>query len=333
LEQKLNRGNFGAASWSRKRYDLVNIFATIKDTAILQNIETLFTRAEIDGTCLKELSESVGLLEKMAVLARSRHPASLEFTPCAEMALRVELAAYLDFSAQFEAVKKRGDLKEKIQWLQKYIRLSPKKTSLYTDLALLYLNLNDLEMAWQVLSQAWQIAPNSFYVLSGMAYYFLKGKNFVMAEKTCYLLLEMAPHDVTALACMTEAMLRQERWDAALKIGVPLVELASIQGGGLLGQMGPYLVKKMAGYLLEKKDFAGAAHLWEAWSQCQPDEINPLLELANALFLTGDQIRARQVLAQAQAMAPQNEAVLALLNQVGPVPRPRSSVLRRSKRH
>ena len=160
-----------------------------------------------------------------------------------------------------------------------------------------------------------------------MAFYFLRTKNFAMAEKTCHLLLEIGPHDLTVLGFMTEAMIGMDRWDEALEIGLPLIEVSS-QVGELPDQMEFYLVKKMADHLLEHKDCASAVHLWEVGVNCKPWDVNALLELSQALLLVGDKSGARQRLAQASALAPRHQGVQALLRQIGSGA-PRSAAPRR----
>jgi tetratricopeptide (TPR) repeat protein len=331
MERKMFRGNFGATSWPRKRFEVVNRLATINDTTILQNLESFFNRFETDRTGLMEISESTSILAKMATLARRRHPTPLEFAPPATVTFRAEISAFLDMGVQFSAVVERGDRKEIRQWILKKLQVVPQRPTLYIDLAICYLDLQDPVKAWQVLSQAWQLAPNSYSVLFGMVFYLLWVNNFAQAEKTCHLLLEMAPHDLTVLGFMTEAMLGQGRYEDALKVGVPVVEL-SAQLGELPDRMSVFLVKKMADYLLEKKDYAGAVRLWQAGVMCQPGEVDPLLELAKVLLLAGEQSLAHQALTQAQQLAPQNEAVLAMLKQVNDVSHLSSPALRRSKR-
>ena len=83
--------------------------------------------------------------------------------------------------------------------------------------------------------------------------------------------------------------------------------------GELPDQMGIFLVKKMADYLLERKDYAGAVRLWEAGIKCQPGDIDVLLELSKSLLLAGDKVGARQRLAQVQMLAPKNKIMLDLL--------------------
>jgi tetratricopeptide (TPR) repeat protein len=304
--------------------------ATYEDDTILQNLEALFTQASFDShTQMKDL------LGKMAALARNRRPTPLEFTPPKDVTFRAEITTQMDLEAQSKQIYKRGDLEEIKQFVQKKIQLFPQKSILYTDLAICYFKLADPSNAWQALTQAWQRAPNSYFVLFMMVYYFLWVNNFDMAENTCRLVLEMAPHDLTVLGFMTEALIGQGRYEEALKVGVPVVEL-SAQLGELPERMGVVLVKKMADYLLEKKDYAGAVRLWEAGVKCQPGDVNTLLELSRCLILADDKIGARRQLIQAQKLAPQNEIVHALLKQVGANARPtsRKAVVRiQKKRH
>jgi len=103
-------------------------------------------------------------------------------------------------------------------------------------------------------------------------------------------------------------------------VGTPVVEL-SAQVGELPARMGVFLVKKMADYLLEKKDYSGAVRLWEAGVKCKSGDVNAILELSQALLRNGNKAAARQRLAEVQQMEPQNETVLALLRQIGiPIP-------------
>jgi hypothetical protein len=130
---------------------------------------------------------------------------------------------------------------------------------------------------------------------------------------------------------LTEALIGLGRHDEALKVGVPVVEL-SAQIGELPDRMGVYLVKIMADTLLEKKDYSGAVHLWEAGVLSQPGDVNALVELTQTLLLAGEKNKAQQRLAQARQLAPQNEAVLTLLKQVGGIPHTLFSVVSRQKR-
>ena len=330
LDQKLIRGR-GAmdAAWPRKRFEIVNNFATIQDTNILQKIEALFNQSEIVQNCLMELPEAAGLLEKMAAVAHMQHPDPLDITPLSDVTFRAEITTFLDIESQFSAVKERGDFEEIKNWTAKKIQIFPQRTTLYIDLAICSLNLKDPSSAWQALTQAWELAPNSYSVLFGMVYHFLKVKNFEMAEKTCHLLLEMAPHNLTVLGFMTEALLGQKRYEEAIKVGMPVVEL-SAQVGELPEQMGTFLIKKMADHLLEKKDYFSAVRLWEAGVKCQPGKVSALLELTQALLLAGDKVEAHLRLIEARELDPQNEAVLTLLKISTPTSSPFLATSKRS---
>lgn len=317
IEMKLRRrrGDTGV-SWSQKRFDAINQLATFKDTVIIQNLEKIFSLYDSQKTIQLKLLESATLPEKMAFFAGLRRQIPLVAVPVQNMNFRTEITSLIEIEAQFRALEESDNQEDLKEWILKKIQIFPQRLTLYIDLAICYLNLNDPSNAWQVLGHAWQIAPNSYASLIGMTFYFLRTNNFVIAEKTCRLLLEIAPHDLTVLGFMTEALIGQERWDEALKVGIPVVELAGTLGGELPGGMGVFLVKKMADHLLEKKDYANAVLLWEAGIKCEPNNVNNLLELAQALLHRGDQTNARQRLAQAQALSPQDERVKALLKQV-----------------
>lgn len=332
LDQKLRRGR-GAmnAAWPLKRFELVDRLSTISDTQILHNIEELFIRSELAQVSLNKLPESMGLLEKMSALARLRRPNPCEFPLPSEVNFQEKVTTFLEIETQFRAVKAREDHAEIKHWILRKLEMYPQRIMLYIDLAICYLNLKESLNAWQVLTQAWQISPNSYSTLFGMSYYFLRIKNFEMAEKTCHLLLEIAPHDLTVLGFMTEALLGQERFEEAVKVGVPVIELSS-QVGELPERMGVFLVKKLADYLLKKKDYAGVVHLWEAGIQCQPGDINGLLELSQALLLTGDKAAARKRLAEASELDPQNTSVLTLIKKVDKIVGLMTPASRASKR-
>jgi Tfp pilus assembly protein PilF len=309
IDLKLRRGR-GAmdAAWPRKRFDGVNVLASCEDTSILQNLEVLFEQAGL---------HSEGLVGTMAALARARRPAPLEMTvPCAAQNFRAEFMDWMEVKDQGQLAQGLKDPKQVCQMLLTLIQLQPQYVHLYMDLASTYLNLNDPSLAWQALTRAWQLAPNTYDVLAGMSTYFLWTKDFSMVEKTSHLLLEIAPHNLRALSNLTEALIGQGRCEEALNVGLPVLEL-SARVGELPEGMGFYLVKQMGDYLLGNKDYTGAAYLWQAGAQSMPGEVLALLELTRCLLLAGDKDQARQALAQAQEHAPQHEAVLDLIRQVG----------------
>lgn len=317
LKIRRGRGDVGIP-WQRKRFEIVNQFSNYVDTSICNNLEHLFAQTDI---VLNVLMDACAL-EKMATLARLRIPTPYEYAIPTEVIFRTEIKQFMDFESRFLIVQERGDRAELKEWIIKKIKIFPQRAILFVDLAVCCLYLNDPSSAWQGLTQAWQFAPNSFAVLFGMVYYFLKVKNFELAESTCRLLLEMAPHNLTILGFLTEAMLGQGRNDEALQVGLPVIEL-SAQLGELPEQMSGFLVKKMADYLLKKKDFAGAVRLWQAGVKCQRGDVNALLELARCQFLFGDKAGARQQFALAKSLVAaeglglQNEAVHSLFAQVG----------------
>jgi tetratricopeptide (TPR) repeat protein len=314
IDLKLRRGNSGAVAWARKRFEMVNELATNEDTCILKNLDMLFQQVGFDSRGLL----ATPLLEKMAILAYARRPEPLEISPVREVrSFRTEFSEMDDLRAQTRSAINRKEFEEVKRLMSLLLQKMPQNIILYeVDLAGVLLNQGDTVAAWQALSHAWQLSPNNYIVLGAMAFYFLRIDNFSMAENTCRLLLELAPHDLVALGMLTYSLIGQRRFEEGLKIGLPVVELAG-QFGELPERMGAFLVKKMADYLLEKKDYAGAIRLWEAGMKCQPGDVSVLLELSQTLLLAGDKARARQYLSQAQALSPQNDGVRALLKQTG----------------
>ncbi len=307
IDQKLGRGNSGAVAWPRKRFDLVNKMSEYEDTNILQNLVAIFEKAGIDTLDLN----AVDFVGKMAGIALTRISTPLNMVPPREArSFRPEFTGIEQLKAQMRS----SDKQQVCQLLLRMSQMLPHFINPYIDLSVNYLILNDPGASWQVLTRAWQLAPNTYATLLGMTYYFIKTNNYEMAEKSSHLILNIAPHNLICLGFLTEALLGLGRYSEAIKVGVPVVEL-SAQVGELPDWQGVLLVKKMADYLLENNDNAGAVHLWEAGVLCQPGEVYPVLELARTLLITGDKATARQRLAQAQKMDPKNREVLELLKQ------------------
>ena len=331
---KLNRGNSGAVAWQHKRFDDVNLRATYDDHCITQNLDVIFQKAGIDFRESIYLSSKVGQLEKMAALASARYSVPLlEVTYlCDARSFRSEITDWMALKGPMELAKTQGNLNQVCQLLLQMIQIQPNNVHLYVDLAINYANITNMGAAWQALSHAWQLSPNNnIAVLSGMAFYFLKIDNFQMAENTCRLLLDLAPHNITVMGLLTHSLIGQGRFGDALHVGIPVVELSALVGE-LPAGMGIFLVKRMADYLLEIKDYPGAVHLWQAGVKCQPRNLDALLELSRALLLSGDQPGARDVLILARSLAPQNETVLTLFKQLDSVSHPHSSILRPKKK-
>jgi len=315
IEEKLARGRGDAGSaWARVRFDAVNSRATFLDRAALELTERLIGpagQAPANAAAAKGRGNFLGW---MAGAARARSVRGLQLPALTEVICRPELTAQFEMGEELGRAKVSGDDRELIRLTLNMLQIIPTQVSLYTDLTLIYLRIKDAPAAWQALARAWQLAPNSYLTLKVMVFYFLRIENFEMAEKACRLMLAIAPHDLTALAFMAETLLGQGRFEEGIKIGVPVVELTAIVGE-LPEHMGVFLVKKMADYLLQKKDYAGAARLWEAGIKCQPGDVSLLLEWSRALLLNGEKAGARQVLLQALALSPDNPEAQRLLRQ------------------
>ena len=334
IDQKLRRGNSGDITWPRRFFDVVNLMSTYEDTTILKILDALFQQAGLDSPSQVTTAGVASLLEKMAVLALARCPAPVTMMTLLQQthSFRAEFSAIEELKSQTRAAMIRKEFEETKRLTLLLLQKAPQNIILYDVLASILLDLGDPPAAWQALSRAWEISPNNNYIVLGaMAFYFLRVDNYNMAEKTCRLVMELAPHNMATLGMLTYSLIGQGRYEEALKVGMPVVELAG-QFGELPERMGVVLVKKMADYLLEKKDYVGAACLWEAGVKCQPGDVNALLELSQALILAGDRTGARQRLAEAEGLAPQDEAVLALLKQIGTVTNHPPSTARSDRR-
>ena len=318
IDQKLRRGNSQSVAWVRQRFEAINSMATTQDTNILQNLEILLQQVSLASHSLTPHPGADSLLEKMAVLARTRRPAPATeemILPRTALSFRAEFSSMVALKAQIRTAIMRKEFEEARRLKLLRLQSAPQNILLYVELASDSLDLADFAATWQMLSLAWRLSPNNYLILRSMVIYFLRIENFNMAEKTCRLLLDLSPHNLDVLGLLTHSLIGLGRHEEAIQVGLPVVELSTFVRE-LPDGMGVFLVKQMADYLLEKKDYNGAARLWVAGVKCQPGDVNALLQLSQALLLAGDKDSARDALSQARKLEPQNEAVLDLIRQV-----------------
>jgi tetratricopeptide (TPR) repeat protein len=320
IEKKLRRGRGDDGSpWVRNRFETVNSVSLYKDISILQTLQAQFTTADLDTIELDNLFQSTVLLNKISDLARTRTPTSLNLSSPDQIVFRKEIVDWKNNKNLLKIAETKGDYIEVKRLLMNNIEAIPYRVIGYVDLSVCLLQSNDYDTAWQVISHAWQLARNSYNVLIGVTYFFLRVKNYPMAEKTCHILINLAPQDLTVMGFMTECLIGQERYEEALNIGLPVVELASMVGE-LPEGMSIYLIQKMANYLVQKEDFTSAIHLWEIGIKTKKENIEPILELVKVLLHKGDELTARQWLIEAQKLDPWNQDVINFLNQVNKNP-------------
>lgn len=315
ISQKLTRGRGDRGTpWQRQRFNTINRLSTYKDTTILQTLSKLFKALGVSANKLVTSPKSFNLLAQMANYTGKRAQIPLSIPEELSVNPREEIDSLLESTKLMHEAEDRKDYQELVRLIQERLKITPFYVNLYTDLSIGYLNLKKPAQAWQVLAEAWRIAPNSFTVLSGMAFYFLKVENYSMAEKTCRLMLDMAPHDLTALAYLTDALMGQNRFEEAIKIGTPVVEL-SAYFGEIPSNVSVFLIKKMSDYLVHNKDYAAAIHLWEVGIKCQENNVLVILELVKVLLKQGNKVKARQWLEKAKEIDPNNPDIETLQNQ------------------
>lgn len=311
IEHKLRRGRGDStAPWQRARFDTVNLRATYPDLYAARLAESLAT---------PDPARPIGLLPRMAAAVRARKPAPREDPPNQAVNIRAEILSQLRDQHAMTVAGDQGDYAEGIRLGLKLLETNPSNISLLGDVAVYYIQTGDAASAWQALAQAWRLAPNSYFILSRMVYYFLRISNFEMAEKSCRLLLQIAPHDLTALGYLTEALIGQKRFEEAVKVGVPVVELAA-EIGELPDRMGIFLVKALADILAEKKDFSTATHLWEAGVKCEPRSPIARREWARALWRTGAKPQALELLEKSLTLDAGDLETRQLLNTIRSAP-------------
>ncbi len=243
IEQKLSRGRGDAGSaWQRQRFQVINAQAAYQDDTIHQNLKKLCPGSAADG------APDASLLERMALKAGACFPpVNLQVRP-APLGWGQTLEALLLAKNQMKEYDQQGRYAEFLNLGIQVIQALPQAVAVYVDMMEISLRLNQPEQAWQFLAQAWRLAPNTYHVANGMAYFFLRVQNYDMAEKTARLLLEIAPSDMESLGFLTEALIGQNRFEDALKIGAPLIEV-SARVGELPQKTSLFLIRKLSDYL------------------------------------------------------------------------------------
>jgi hypothetical protein len=330
IDRKLERGRGDrGGSWPRRRFNVANKLAVYENTDIFESLQAVFSQVSFATKTIQNQFAMLSLTEKLSFLSKRLNPTKLLFQHqssaqdfrgiLSEVQIcKAKIASNLE-TDNLECVKKDMLL---------LLQITPNNINLYVDLAVILLDLHDDIGAWQLLIQAWQLSSNNNYcVLGAMVYFFLRTKNFKMAESTCRLLLDIAPHDLQTMGFLAETLLGQDRFEEGLRVGVPVIEYSAMLGE-LPEGMGVFLIKKMADYLVDKKDYMEAKRLWQEGVKCQPGDVNVLLELSRVLLLDGDIVGAQEQLAKANLLEPKNEGVLAMLKQVTVAP-----VVSKKRRH
>lgn len=314
IQRKLKRGR-GAmdAAWPRRRFDMINLLADKKETSALERLERYFGDAPVD---LVEPAMSY-VLQNISILAKHKTAAPFAAdTVEHRFAPRGEFEKTKLMRDQIQSALERGELKQASSLMLERLKIYPQLITLYADLANCLLDLGDFESAWQVLGTAWKLSPNNYVLLGGMAFYFLRTQNYKMAENTCRLLLDMAPHDTIGLGMLTHSLIGQDRYEEALAIGVPVIELAA-RFGELPGRMGLFLVKKLADHLIERNYIESAVRLLRNGVMSQPQDAGALLELSRVLILAGSRNEALTCLRQVEVLDPGNPKIGELRAQIG----------------
>lgn len=305
IEHKLQRGG-GARKkpWARERFLAVNSHAKFEERIILENLSRLL------GADLQAENITANLHQS----ARTKTPAPAQtYDSEPQIMQSAPLMQWADLKNRSEEAWEAGRFLEYVDILDQMLVLHPHHISLHIGRSTGYLSAGNPDAAWQALTRAWEIAPGSYLALFGMCNYFLSVRNYVMAEKTSRLLQGLAPNQLVPLGFLTEALAGQGRHEDALKVGVPVVELAA-RAGELLDGMAVYLVRLLADPLMKEGDHGRAAQLWEMGIRCEPNNSSAHAALGEARLMAGDKPAARRALLRAKAIDPLNQRVEELLS-------------------
>jgi len=316
IDIKLNRGRGDAGeAWKRKRFELVNLLSDCQDQSILDILEKV-----LDGRCVKwnRQNPAAGDLVAAIHFAANQIQPDGVVEPAAEASFepRPDLKKSMELAKRTEDAQSRGDYQEIKNLSLEKLKYHPQKILVYVDLALACLKINEPDLAWQALSEAWRRAPNSYYVLKSMVNFFLRIGDYVTAEKTCKMLLEIASHDLTALAFMSEVLLGQKRYEEAFKMGLPVVELDSLVEE-LPDGMCLFLIRNFARYLEEKGRYQDLVTVWEAGVRREPSNVDALVQLSKAHLVNRNLAAARQNVHEALVLGPDRQDVKALAKRLG----------------
>jgi tetratricopeptide (TPR) repeat protein len=282
IDAKLSRGRGDTGDpWKKRRFDEVNVGSIVPDKAALYGIAKVVAALQSELGADADLLDTNSTLKTISICAQARIPGGRLVGEQVALLLSDEMTSLMQVFNKISAAESSKDFVEVRKHILDLIQRYPHRVVNYTGLAIASLELKDPATAWQALTLAWELAPNSFLVLGGMTDYFLRVQNYAMAEKTCALRLEIAPHHLISISYMTEALIGQGRFEEAIKIGVPLVKLADMVGELPDGKIS-YLVSSMAGYLEKKGDYRTLVSLWETALSSQPDQEENKLGLARA---------------------------------------------------
>jgi hypothetical protein len=224
--QKLSRGNAGSVVWNDNRGTLVNNYARVKDTLILERLADILPSTNKAPQAWKKLSapDSTRFLDLLHREAAKKVSAPFDQEIPLEAVARPILIDFFERRNLGIKLFEEGKIAEARDLFAADINNFPFDVVNYTSFASASLKLKEFEAAWNALAQAWRLAPRSLYVLLGMTDYFYARGDFAQAEKTCLLAEEQGDLEPVSIALLALSQWRQGKKQEAAITAKPLLD-------------------------------------------------------------------------------------------------------------
>lgn len=224
--QKLARGNAGSVVWNDTRGTLVNNYARVKDTLILERLADILPSVNKDPQAWEKLTApgSTRFLDLLHREAKRKTPVPFDQKKSLEAIAREELIAFFERRNLGIKLFEEGKIAEARDLFAAEIDCFPFDVVNYTSFASASIKLKEFAAAWNALAEAWRLAPRSLYVLLGMTDYFYAQGDFAQAEKTCLLAQEQGDLEPVSLALLALSQWRQGKKQEAAITAQPLLD-------------------------------------------------------------------------------------------------------------
>ncbi len=179
----------------------------------------------------------------------------------------------------------------------------PDRVTILNDIAKSSLPLGEFDVAWQFLARAWTLVPGAFSTLENMTLYYRHRRQLDMAEKTARLRLDIAPRDVGALSDLAIVLFDQGRWEDALKVGLPVVEINWITSE-LEPGLGRELALRIGEALYRSGDSKKAIEILKLTAQKMGKHSQAYIQLAHIYLAEKRKYEARQAVRDAEKINP-----------------------------
>jgi tetratricopeptide (TPR) repeat protein len=313
IHQKMSRGRGDTNDgWKRNRFDATNRMSVYEDTSILDLLKQIIDLRDPQAWRSDFLDpNNCGLLETIHRLALSCiAPPPIAVDIPNEVIDRPEFEEWLGMKEEITKWMNVKDHRRAREALGKMHERIPDRVMILNDIARASFPLGEFDVAWQFIARAWSLAPGAFSVLEIMTAYYRVTHQVEMAEKTARLRLDIAPRDVAALADLTLVLFDQGRWEDALKVGLPIVEINWITRE-LYSTVGIELVVQIAGALHRTGNSKKAIDILKIAIEKLEKNSHVYVKLAQIYLAQKNKFDARHALREAEKINPNDPDLIA----------------------